>query len=893
MTYRYTALYPLKTVAGIVAETFFKRISARLASTGLNLWDHELSPEIKHKIENHWKGRLGASEFDENDSTKEKFYVLSMFPYPSGQLHMGHIRVYSISDSVARFYRMRGKNVLHPMGWDAFGLPAENAAVERGLDPTVWTKQNIDKMREQFEKLGCSFDWSCELATCNPDYYRWTQELFLHLFHDGLIYRKEALVNWDPVDHTVLADEQVDAQGHSWRSGAKVEKKFLDQWFVRTTAFAKSLYDGLSDPMLKGWRDVIKLQEHWIGECNGLAIDFQLISEDSRYPRTLPLWTDKPELIESAEFVAVAPCSFLGNIEESADTTETLRRLNVCVLNPFTNKHLPVFVTKDVEFPPFMDNHIGIPCSSEVDAELCKTVGIEFRSTNVTTSNDVDGKRREIVEKAKKWNIGRYPVSSKLKDWLISRQRYWGTPIPIVHCQLCGVQPVPSKELPVILPTPEELSKEGASSLDQAKDWLSTKCPKCGGKATRETDTMDTFVDSSWYFMRYIDSRNNKKLFSKEKAEKMLPVDLLIGGKEHAVLHLYYARFMNHFLHSKGLLPTSEPFKQLLVQGMVMGQTFRIKDTGEYLNKNEVEKRGQNQFIHKKSGKAVTCHWEKMSKSKYNGVDPMDMFTEYGTDTTRLIILADVAPTSHRNWSSATFPGIIKWQHRLWLTVKDFLQLRNELAPEQLHASPKGEKFVEQELMLFDSRNYYVRGVTLNITDTQQLSVAISKMQGLTNSIRRSSPENIAQGREYERALAAQIIMLAPLAPHFASELWAGFCSAPRLLHSKIVSEREIQWDKDVLQQNWPEVDMEYKIPLTAYVNGHKFLELKVARYVLDKTTVEEAMQIVMADDKFQKYLKVWRVVDIKFDSVSGYGATIQLSTEKISDKLEINNTQT
>nr|CAD7601834.1 unnamed protein product [Timema genevievae] len=487
-------------------------------------YNEDFTLATKHSIENYWKSKL---KFPPDDDQKPKYYVLSMFPYPSGRLHMGHVRVYTISDTMARFNRMNGKNVIHPMGWDAFGLPAENAAIERSVEPRKWTNQNIDHMKKQMKQLGCSFDWDREVSTCDPSYYHWTQTLFLKLYDSGLVYRKEALVNWDPVDQTVLADEQVDENGCSWRSGAKIEKKLLNQWFIRATQFAKSLYDGLSDPLLKNWRDIIKVQKHWIGECDGTTFEFEL--EGIKSETRVNVWTRNPESVLEATFIAVSP----GSVLDKLDSEEAMKE--------------------------------------------------------------------RVCEIARKKNIGGYPVSSKLRDWLISRQRYWGTPIPMIHCTSCGgVQPVPLKDLPVVLPEIECLASRGQSPLLDATDWLHTKCPKCGGDATRETDTMDTFVDSSWYFLRYLDPHNKEEPFNKERVSKFMPVDLYIGGKEHAVLHLYYARLMNHFLHQVGLVPHREPFRRLLVQGMVKGRSYRVKGTGRYLTEQQVDLSGPFLTLRKK-----------------------------------------------------------------------------------------------------------------------------------------------------------------------------------------------------------------------------------------------------------------------------------------------------
>ncbi|KAF5300682.1 hypothetical protein FQA39_LY11044, partial [Lamprigera yunnana] len=666
-----------------------------------------------------------------------------MFPYPSGNLHMGHVRVYVISDTVARFQRMNNKNVIHPIGWDAFGLPAENAAFERKVAPQQWTYENIKHMKKQLQELKCSFDWDREIATCDSSYYKWTQVLFLSLFKNGLAYRKKAYVNWDPVDKTVLADEQVDENKCSWRSGAKVERRLLEQWFVRTTRFAKDLYEGLDDPLLKDWRDIVKIQKNWIGECNGVVFDFRLTSGGF-----VKLWTPHPEYVECAKFVVVNSNNLLATLE--GEIVKGVKLLNTKAENCLTGELLPVFVKDE-----FGDFHLGIPNISEQDKNFSLSV-----------------------------NMGGYWSSVNLQDWLISRQRYWGTPIPIVYCNRCGIMPVPEDQLPVELP-----------QLSLVSEWLYTTCPACNSVAKRETDTMDTFMDSSWYYLRYLDVNNTKSMFDVNKAKASMPVDLYIG----ATLHLYYARFISHFLYSLGLLPEKEPFWRLLVQGMLMGRSFRIKGTGKYIPEHVVDIIA----VHKETGEAVVISWEKMSKSKYNGVDPTDMLEKYGVDTTRLLVLADVAPTSHRNWSTSTFPGILNWQKRLWLTVQEFIHFRKQPPP-----LVKGDDFYKHEEFLFDSRNFYLKGANFNYSVAYQFNVAISKMQGLTNSLRKVPPSLFAYSLQFERALAALLIVLAPIAPHFASELWSGFVSAPNRLNA------EINWEKNVFEQKWPDVDQNYNLDL-------------------------------------------------------------------------------
>ncbi|XP_053592881.1 leucine--tRNA ligase, mitochondrial isoform X1 [Microplitis demolitor] len=887
---KYSGLNCLNLNSNKLKQHLFYNV-LRSASTGLGLWDLNVDNEIRHKIEDHWKDKIWSSKIKGNDSDKEKYYVLSMFPYPSGSLHMGHVRVYSISDAVSRFHRMKGKNVVHPMGWDAFGLPAENAAIERNIDPKEWTDSNIKNMKEQLNILGCDFDWEREFATCNPNYYRWTQELFLKLYDCGLAYQKKAFVNWDPVDKTVLADEQVDHDGKSWRSGAKVEKKLLRQWFIRTTALAKSLFDGLDDPMLKEWRDIIKIQKHWIGDCNGTSMDFKLVfdsPDDADKPDTFNIWTDKPEFIEHAKFVSVSRDNFLAKSQIDNFTDITTKYLNAKVINPFNNEELPIYYTDTMKFSKLRDNHIGIPGCFQADADFCIDNGITFDKIEELSNEEIENKRKIVMERAKELRIGGYLVSATLRDWLISRQRYWGAPIPIINCDKCGSVPVPRDQLPVLLPEKSSSSDSGIPNLRQATDWLKTSCPNCGDDATREADTMDTFVDSSWYFMRFIDPHNDNEMFSHDKAMKYLPVDLYIGGKEHAALHLYYARFINHFLFTQGLLPTREPFKQLLVQGMVMGKSFRVKGSGKYLKEHEVEKQGNN-FIEKNSKLPVVVAWEKMSKSKYNGVDPMEMFKEYGSDTTRLIILADVAPTSSRNWSDQTFPGIFNWQQRLWLSIRQLLISRNGIDVEEIkNTIPDTEKFITENEYLFNSRNYYIKGVTFNIIGSQQLSVGISKMQGLTNSLRKVSLKCLTHSSEYERTLATQIIMLAPLAPRFASELWSGFCSAPYHL---VNDDLFIQRDKDVLEQKWPEVDSNYELDIDVIVNGAHIDTLKIPKCNIEKMSGENVAELALQSEAAKKYIKDRKIIGFKYHWDPDCDGKIQFQVSLKPSNLKIKTT--
>ncbi|XP_035735793.1 probable leucine--tRNA ligase, mitochondrial [Vespa mandarinia] len=882
---KYGFINILKPIFNKRHEYFLKIVIKRRASTGIcSLKDDDLNITTKNKIELYWKNKVNPNLHDKNDTTKDKFYVLSMFPYPSGKLHMGHVRVYTISDVIARFYRMTGKNVIHPIGWDAFGLPAENAAIEQQIDPSKWTVTNINIMRKQLNALNFSFDWNREISTCDPEYYRWTQELFLKLFEKDLIYRKEEYVNWDPIDETVLAEEQVDINNISWRSGAKVEKRLLNQWFIRTTAFAKSLLDGLNDPILEEWKDIIKIQKNWIGDCNGVSFDFKLVSDISELPKIMNLWTDKPEFVKFAKFVVISPSNALNQQQYSENVNATTKKLKATVINPFTEQELPIFISDELVFPPNRENYLGIPSASIEDYKFAESVEIPFQRHNIRSHEELQCELNEILIKAKKWKIGGHIVSSRLKDWLISRQRYWGTPIPIIHCKNCGIQPVPRNQLPVILPNINfNLSEKNHFTLLDAKEWLQTVCPKCGNHAIREADTMDTFVDSCWYFLRYIDPKNQEEIFSVEKVKKALPVDLYIGGKEHATLHLYYARFINHFLYEEGLVPTREPFKQLLVQGMVMGKTYQISNTGQYIKESDVIKdETDNQYYEKNTGRLIKVTWEKMSKSKYNGVDPLELLENYGVDTTRILILADVAPTSHRNWSTDTIRGVQNWENRIWLTLKEFIKMREHVSLEELQTPVTDPKYVKDNEFMFDSRNYFLKMVTFNIIKSQQISVAISRMQGLTNSLRKVCNECKLKSREYERALATQIIMLAPLVPHFASELWTAFCSIPHHL----INKEEVLLDKDVLEQKWPEIDMDYKMKMNVYVDKQLFMEIKVPRHTLDKLTVQEASELIMTKPFYQKLIRKRTITDVKLLSQIACDANLYITTNKILEKI-------
>uniref|UniRef100_A0A3P8V0L5 leucine--tRNA ligase n=1 Tax=Cynoglossus semilaevis TaxID=244447 RepID=A0A3P8V0L5_CYNSE len=777
-------LYPLAAVrAGPIRTSLLSPVlrlcspSSRSLFSDTGVWEKDYRVETRRQVEEWWHPRIKTQW--QKHATKKKFYVLSMFPYPSGRLHMGHVRVYTISDTIGHFQRMRGHQVLNPMGWDAFGLPAENAAIERGLDPEEWTKSNIRSMREQLDSLGLCFNWDREVTTCLPDYYRWTQYLFIKLFEAGLAYQKEAVVNWDPVDQTVLADEQVDENGRSWRSGAVVEQKMLRQWFIKTTNYAKPLLDALAD--LPEWYGVKAMQANWIGQCTGCYFDFKLMVNGEETGETLSAYCSSPETVFGAAYLAILPSHRL--LRGSSSVRLVLEKAfqagrGECFLF-HTDRSIP-----HVCF--LLLSLTGIPDSSEEDLSVAKALNLNWTTVlgsdrdgtqTLINSNEFSGLSREkafhlITQKAQEQKVGGHLTSSKLRDWLISRQRYWGTPIPIVHCGSCGPVSVPEEDLPVTLPKVPSLTGRGASPLEAAHDWVSCRCPRCKGPARRETDTMDTFVDSAWYYLRYTDPQNPHRPFDRHLADDWMPVDVYIGGKEHAVMHLYYARFFCHFCQDQDLVTHREPFRKLLVQGLIKGQTFRLAEGGQYLKREEVDLTGREPVA--LSGGRVDVTWEKMSKSKHNGLDPREVVEQYGIDTARLFILYAAPPDQDILWDVKTdaIPGVLRWQSRVWQLVTKLRGAR------QIGEAPNPSLLKKKELAesrkIWQNKNYAIQEVTSHLTEDFHFNTAISRLMGLTNSLSSASVRVAQHSVEFEEALASLVLMIAPMAPHLASELWAG-----------------------------------------------------------------------------------------------------------------------
>ncbi|KAG3151288.1 Leucine--tRNA ligase [Phytophthora cactorum] len=732
-------------------------------------------------IEAKWQKRWVQQELQPpSPNKKEPFYCLSMFPYPSGQLHIGHVRVYTISDCMARLKRMQGYNVLHPMGWDAFGLPAENAAIERGISPADWTVANIAQAKEQLKALGIRFDWDREVTTCAPDYYKWTQWIFLQMFNKGLAYRKEALVNWDPVDKTVLANEQVDAEGRSWRSGAIVEQRSLNQWFLRITKYGDRLLDDL-DKLTK-WPDAVKrMQSSWIGRSEGSQVEFQVVLDADAKAIPLTVFTTRVDTVFGVSFVSMAPDSVeVENLLAHVPATQrTAVDAYVAKVRAMSKDDRGKGDTTAGVFTGLYARH---PLTGRQSWVCPRTIPETWPLRATTTSSDAfSGMTSQeataaINGRLQDERVGGATTQFRLRDWLVSRQRYWGTPVPIIHCPSCGPVGVPTEQLPVELPpvgedVADDLRGKGSSDSPLARmaGWRHCECPRCGGEAERDTDTLDTFVDSSWYYMRYCDARNDTAAFKPEQARTWLKragVDLYIGGIEHAILHLLYSRFVTKFMFDQGLLATDEPFAQLLAQGMVLGRTHKSPGSLRPLAPSEYEEMlddGRKIIVEKKTGLPVVTQWEKMSKSKYNGVDPEQIRARHGADVTRLAVLFKAPPAHELEWDEGDLAGQSRWLARIWALLDGALAHRRQGA--NVSADKEDEKELRHEL------HGTIKRVTEALNDFQSFNVAIAELMKLSNLLgeRRTQLQGSAA---YEEALKALVQMLAPLAPHTAAEMF-------------------------------------------------------------------------------------------------------------------------
>ncbi len=759
-------------------------------------------------------------------SDKPKCYVLEMFPYPSGRIHMGHVRNYTMGDVLARYKRMTGHEVLHPMGWDAFGMPAENAAMEKKVHPGEWTRANIAAMRDQLKSLGFALDWSRELATCEPEYYGQEQALFLDLYAAGLVYRKESAVNWDPVDMTVLANEQV-IDGKGWRSGATVDRRKLSQWFLKITDFAEDLLAGLGE--LDHWPDKVKLmQENWIGKSRGLRFRFTLDQRVSGQSN-LQVFTTRPDTIFGASFVAVAADhplaqavaekspeakAFIARCQSGGTTAaelETAEKLGfdtgITAAHPFQPEwELPVYIANFVLMDYGTGAVFGVPAHDQRDLDFARkydlpvrrvvadgeNVGSDYEGDEawsgegtLVNSRFLDGMEIEdakaaVISRAESEGWGEGTTEWRLRDWGVSRQRYWGTPIPIIHCEECGPVGVPKDQLPIVLPEDIDFETPG-NPLDRHPTWKNVDCPQCGEPARRETDTLDTFVNSSWYFIRFA-SQPNDKPFDKAEADSWLPVDQYIGGVEHAILHLLYARFWTRALNRMGMLDVKEPFAGLFTQGMVTHETYQAGD-GSWLSPDEVTKNGDDWTVIEGGETATVGRIEKMSKSKKNVVDPDPIIDQFGADAVRWFMLSDSPPERDLPWSEAGIEGSWRFTQRLWRLIEGT-------------ETGKGEdKALDRKL------HQTIAGIAEDI-EALSFNKAVAKIYELTNAIEKAAPS-----ASRNAAVRTIVRLVAPMVPHLAEQAWES------LGETGMVADAA-----------WPDVDpallVEDEVTIAIQVNG-------------------------------------------------------------------------
>ena len=797
------------------------------------------------------------------DASKPKFYCLSMFPYPSGKLHMGHVRNYTIGDVLSRFKRLNGFNVMQPMGWDAFGMPAENAALKNGTAPAKWTYENIAYMRGQLKSLGFGIDWQRELATCTPEYYRWEQLLFTKLFEKGVIYKKLGTVNWDPVDQTVLANEQV-IDGRGWRSGAVVEKREIPMYYFKITDYAEALLDDLEG---LDWPEQVKtMQRNWIGKSRGMTVRFA-VAEDSKqglpesHADYIQVYTTRPDTLMGATYLAVAAehplaaaaaqshpelQAFIaeckaGSVAEADMATMEKKGLPTgrFVINPLNGERLEVWVANYVLWGYGDGAVMAVPAHDERDFEFANKFGLPVKQvielndpqpydpktwhewygakehTRLINSGEFDGLDFQaafdtIGAKLQSLGAGEPKTQYRLRDWGISRQRYWGCPIPIIHCDACGDVPVPAEQLPVVLP--EDVVPDGSGSpLAKMPEFYETQCPKCGGHAKRETDTMDTFMESSWYQFRYMSPQDGSQMVEPAAAQYWQSADQYIGGIEHAILHLLYARFFTKLMHGEGIVPVREPFRRLLTQGMVLAQTFyRVRADGgkDWFNPADVDlsfddKGRPAAAVLRADGQPVEIGgMEKMSKSKNNGVDPQAIIDTYGADTARLFMMFAAPPEQSLEWNDAAVEGAHRFLRRLWRTVYEFQKDGAAAAfsgnHNELSGSLKDLRFKLHSTIAKVSDDYGRR---------QQFNTAVAAVMELLNQFDKTDFSGEHGRAVAQETLEAVLLLLWPIVPHISENLWAA-----------------LRQDSPLWQQRWPQGDqaalVQTEIEMMVQVNG-------------------------------------------------------------------------
>lgn len=841
------------------------------------LAEHYNPAEVEQLVQQRWE-RDHVFQVTE-DPSKEKFYCLSMFPYPSGKLHMGHVRNYTLGDVIARYQRMQGKNVLQPMGWDAFGLPAENAAIDNKTAPAKWTYQNIDYMRQQLKSLGFGYDWSRELATCDPDYYRWEQWFFTKLYEKGLVYKKNATVNWDPVDQTVLANEQV-IDGRGWRSGALVEQREIPQWFIKITAYADELLHDLDQ--LDGWPEQVKLmQRNWIGRSEGVEIDFTVAGQNT----PLTVYTTRPDTLYGVTYMAVAAQHPLAQQvaqqnPELAAFIETIKNTKIAeadlatidkkgmdtgmrVIHPMTGAEIPIWVANFVLMDYGSGAVMAVPAHDQRDWEFATAYQLPIQPVIETTEGNTDitvaaitskgttinsgefsGLSSDeafhaIANKLEQLGIGRRKVNYRLRDWGVSRQRYWGAPIPMLNLPNGESVPVPEDQLPVVLP--EDVIMDGTSSpLKTNPAWRQTTYQ--GQPAEHETDTFDTFMESSWYYARYCSANYQDGMLNPEQANYWLPVDQYIGGIEHAILHLLYARFFHKLLRDAGLVASDEPFKKLLTQGMVLADCYyRIDESGKYTwySPVDVEIVSRNEkgeiveAILTSDGQPVQHGgMTKMSKSKNNGIDPQLMIEKYGADTVRLFMMFAAPPEATLEWSDAGVEGAQRFLRRVWRLVADFVSLADQ--PRQQNWSALNE--AQQELRREVHRT--IAKVTDDMGRRQHFNTAIAAIMELLNHLQKAPLATELDRGLMAEALDALVLMLAPITPHLSEVLW-----------------QALGHQDDIIFTPWPQVDeaalVKSSVLIVVQVNGKVRSKITVP----NEATEEQVAQIAFADENVQKFV--------------------------------------
>ena len=821
------------------------------------------------------------------DPERPKFYCLVMFPYPSGRIHMGHLRNYAIGDVIARYKKLRGFNILHPMGWDAFGLPAENAAMDKGIPPAKWTTENIRTMSRQLRAMGLSYDWDREIATCSEEYYRWNQWLFLRMHEKGLAYKKMSAVNWCPSCRTVLANEQV-VDGQCWRCESPITQKELSQWFLRITDYAEELLKDCA--RLTGWPErVIAMQTHWIGRSEGVEVDFPLTGESDK---TLRIFTTRPDTLCGATFMVMAPehplveslvqgkpgakeamaaIQRMTGQDRKVRTAQDLEKEGVFTgahaINPLTREEIPIWVANFVLMEYGTGIIMSVPAHDQRDFEFAKKYHLPIRlviqnpehsldpqhlaqayteeTGNLVESGPFSGlsvkeSQEKIAQHIEKNGLGKRAVHYKLRDWGISRQRYWGTPIPIIYCEECGIVPVPEKDLPVRLPpdiSPE--TRAGKSPLQECTTFYEASCPKCRRPARRETDTMDTFVDSSWYFLRYTDPHASDAPINPQEVSDWMPVDQYIGGIEHAVLHLLYARFFTKVIRDLGLMgpnPVNEPFTRLLTQGMVVKETHTCPRHG-YLFPEEVTET-QNCALcpqDRESSRVKVGRTEKMSKSKKNVVDPETLLERYGADTARLFILFAAPPEKDLEWNDAGVEGATRFLHRAWRLIHQYADTLHEISPlpEDLKTLPDPLRKIRTAV------HRTIRKVTQDIEKQYHFNTAISALMELVNTLylarETAGPEIKSGGAQkaakalWKETLETLVVLLSPFVPHLSEELW-----------------KQLGHDQSVFCAPWPDWDeaaiQSDTLSIVVQVNGRVRAQLQIPADLDEETIRQRAL---------------------------------------------------